>query len=191
MKTILTLSVLVALVCGCRQTTSQPKLTPEDVAWATGTRIAKWDLRTLTSKPVYAVGLVLLGATNEVLSQFGLIDGFQTPFSSAGGSEVRVALQRNMLQFGCGGSSSESKLDPSLELRFWYGSTLAPVRDLVPIASDASHSSDQPDAILASRSKKLCLRIYTEPFLPGKPTGAAKEKESQGPLQLPVASSGL
>jgi hypothetical protein len=162
-KTILLLAVVALLVFGCgRNDRSRTEITSADVAWATDTDIAKWDLRALTSKPVYCIGIYLLGPTNEVIKEGPWI-GEGAPFVDLRTEPVCLSLHGDEVKLCWGRESVTAQLGDDLKLGFWYGSSLKPFGEWLPVASDATTTATYSEGILKSKTRKLCVRICTTP----------------------------
>jgi len=191
MKATLAILLSVTVLSGCgRNDPPRMDITPDDVAWATDVHIAKWNLRMLTSKPVYSVGIVLLGPTNNVIKSGPWVGNGRIPLEL---EQVSVALRGDELKLRCGGSSVNWRLPGDFKRSFWYGASLKPSADLLPIASDANASALTTEGILRSTSSKLCLKICTEPWTSGEPDGAANRSQPAGTptnLTRPAVGSG-
>lgn len=156
--------------CNCGKTAAPPvmEITAADVAWATDIKICKWDLTSLTSNPVYWVGVLVLGPKNEVLTEgpwIGDPDGI-TPIDPSL-SELCLAFRRTDdgvdLKFRVGGIGGSSHLTNDFTSYSWYGGSVVMVSNLLIVADNGIGGAFD---VLHSDATKICLKISTEPNVP-------------------------
>lgn len=149
---------LLGFTCGCREKRDlarlqEDSLTVADVAWATDTTIFKWKLRELNAKPIYSVGIVVLGPTNNVPATGPRLTEGRSALSYFPG-ELSLAMRNPEsgpdlgLKLRCNGQSTWWR--PREEFKVFSSVSVAPR----PIAPSWSLQSKQP-------TKPVSLRLLT------------------------------
>ena len=175
---------LVASVCiGCKskidvavdeqlsEIDSNVEIDANDVAWATGWTIYKWKLGALTSEPVHAIHLVVIGSDGEVKHESEIR---KIPIHAnrvlEPAENVRIAFKREgdsvSVNLGHGGVSSPETLEGLFDGYRWTSSRdWQTAGDLKIIASDGGQPqvgrTTTTDEQMKERGNRLYLRFVT------------------------------
>ena len=175
---------LVASVCiGCKskidvavdeqlsEIDSNVEIDANDVAWATGWTIYKWKLGALTSEPVHAIHLVVIGSDGEVKHESEIRKiPIQTNRVLEPEKTVKIAFKREgdsvTVNLGHGGVSSRETLEGLFDGYAWTSSPdWQTAGDLKIIASDGGRPPVGRSSSTAeqrkNRGNKLYLRFVT------------------------------
>jgi len=154
------------MLASCKESAqSNLKVDAEDVAWATGWNIYKWDIGKLSSKPIYGVSIVIIGADGEIIQEVGPIGDLNSPPTSEG--EITVAFKKEekkaYLKLRYMGSSITSKTKDVFDESHWgYSENHKVIGNLLVFATDSDTIPFDPEEMLKLKSNKVCLRFLTK-----------------------------
>ena len=206
---------LVASVCiGCKskmgvdeqriEIDANVEIDANDVVWATGWTVYKWKFGTLTSEPVDAIHLVVIGPDGEVKSEKEFLSDSGNPHGPEGfdpEQHLRIAFKREgpsslLVKISDGTVSTVRTLDSQalFDGYIWSQSPDWPMAgDLKILASDGGPRTQEQRATtigqMYEQGTRLCLRFLTRETSEAEiTTGLASDQQAATPADLAAAA---